>query len=147
MTRNDQLRQLRFAPAPDAVSVLRVLALLGLFLLPIQLRAGTTYVHPHALLHLLLDASDNEIDHHHIASPAPHGHGEQGDHAPVDGAASPDLPTFASLLMAGGGLAVTLVTLPFFLMTSTRERVWPSREDWRDRRLRPDFPPPRLCGC
>ncbi|NKE12816.1 hypothetical protein FVP47_09520, partial [Mycobacterium tuberculosis] len=87
-----------------------MLALLGLFLLPIQMRAGTEYVHPHALLHLLLDASDHEIDHHHNAATPARGHGDHSDHAPRGEAASPDLPTIESIQMAAGGLAMTLVT-------------------------------------
>ena len=35
--------------------LLRALALIGLLLLPIQMRAGASSPHPHALLHLLLD--------------------------------------------------------------------------------------------
>ena len=133
-------------PGNRAASLLRVLALLGLFLLPIQMRAGTEYVHPHALLHLLLDASDQEIDHHHAAGAETHASGEHGDHAPPGAAASPDLPTFASIQMAAGGLAVTLVTLTLLLLASSRERVWPRDDEWRGRRVRPDFPPPRLRG-
>jgi hypothetical protein len=131
---------------PRGASLLRALALLGLFLLPIQLRAGTEYVHPHALLHLLVDATDQEIDHHHTAASPAHGHGDHSDHAPRDAAVSPDLPTFESIQMAAGGLAVTLVTLVLLLITSMQERVWPRREAWSGRRVRPDLPPPRLCG-
>ncbi len=46
--------------------------------------------------------------------------------------------------MAAGGLAVSLVTLALFLITSMQERVWPRREVWSGRRVRPDLPPPRL---
>jgi hypothetical protein len=131
---------------PSVAGMLRVLALLGLFLLPMQMRAGTTYVHPHALLHLLLDAADREIDHHHAAATPVHGHGDHSDHAPRSGGASSDLPTFESIQMAAGGLAVTLVTLSLFFVASRQERVWPHREVWSGLRLRPEFPPPRPCG-
>lgn len=124
-------------------TVLRVLALLGLFLLPIQMRAGTDHVHPHALLHLLLDATDHEFDHHAAATPAL-GHGDHSDHAPRGEAAAPDHPTFESIQMAAGGLAATLVTLVWFAIAYTRERAWPRREAWSGRRVRPDLPPPRL---
>jgi hypothetical protein len=126
---------------------LRLLALLGLFLLPIQMRAGTTYVHPHALLHLLLDAADNGIDHHHPATTPPdHAHGGQGKSSRGTATASPDLPTFESIQMAAGGLAVTLVALVLLLFTARQERVWPRREAWRDRRVLPELPPPRRCA-
>ncbi len=131
-------------PFPHVASLLRVLALLGLFLLPIQMRAGTEYVHPHALLHLLLDGSDHEIDHHHAAVSPDNGHGDHSNHAPRSEAAAPDLPTFESIQMAAGGLAVTLVTLTLLLITSAHQRVWPRREAWSGRRVRPDLPPPRL---
>jgi hypothetical protein len=136
----------RAIPRPRIASTLRALALVGLFLLPIQMRAGTEYVHPHALLHLLLDASDHEIDHHHVAVMPTRGHGDHSDHAPRRESASPDLPTFESIQMAAGGLAVTLVTLALLLITSISERIWPRREAWNGCRVRPDLPPPRLCG-
>lgn len=130
-----------------AASALRLLALLGLFLLPIQMRAGTAYVHPHALLHLLLDASDSNLDHHHLAPTPPElAHGDHGAHPREKTTASPDLPTFDSIQMAAGGLAVTLVTLAFFLLTTMQERVWPCRAAWRGCRVLPERPPPRHCG-
>jgi hypothetical protein len=124
--------------------MLRVLALLGLFLLPMQMRAGTEHVHPHALLHLLMDAADSEIDHHANEEAQGHGQSDHSGHPLRREAASPDFPTFESIQMAAGGLAVTLVTIVFLLMPSTRERVWPRREAWIGRRLRPELPPPRL---
>jgi hypothetical protein len=135
----------RMSPPLCFSSLLRLLALLGLFLLPIQMRAGTEYVHPHALLHLLLDAADDEIDHHQVAVTSDHGHGDHSNHPQRDVTASPDLPTFASIQMAGGGLAVTLVSLALFFIASVQERVWPRREVWSGRRVLPELPPPRLC--
>jgi hypothetical protein len=130
-----------------SASALRLLALLGLFLLPIQMRAGTEVVHPHALLHLLLDASHNGIDHHRPATATPDlAHGDQDVHTRRNEQDSPDLPTFASIQMAAGGLAVTLVSLLLFLIASMQERVRPRRAVWSGRRVLPELPPPRLCG-
>ena len=50
------------------IPLLRALALLGLLLLPIQMRAGAASPHPHALLHLLLDARDGAFDHHTVGA-------------------------------------------------------------------------------
>ena len=136
----------RGIPRPRCASVLRALALFGLLLLPIQMRAGTQYVHPHALLHLLLDEADNGIDHHQVATTPVHGHGDHSDHAPRTKTASPDLPTFESIQIAAGGLAVTLVTLAVLFLTPARERVWPRREVWSGMRVPPELPPPRLCA-
>ena len=142
------MSRLQYPGLPRAISVrhvaslLRVLALFGLFLLPIQTRAGTEYLHPHALLHLLIDVADNEIDHH--AGAPDHATGDHSDHPPRSEASKPDLPTLDSIQVAAGGLAVTPVTLVLLILESARERVWPHRETWRDRRVRPDFPPPRL---
>lgn len=147
MTQHQPLHLPRAIPHLHLASTLRVLALLGLFLLPIQMRAGTGYVHPHALLHLLLDASDGVIDHHLLgATGADRAHPVEDEHAPRAGKASPDLPTFESIQMAAGGLAVTLVALVLLLLTSRQERVWPRREEWSGRRVLPELPPPRLCG-
>jgi hypothetical protein len=134
-------------PHIHPASALRLLALLGLFLLPIQMQAGTGYVHPHALLHLLLDASDGVIDHHLLATVgAENAHGEQDEHGQRAVKASPDLPTFESIQMAAGGLAVTLVAMALLLVVSRPERVWPGREVWHGLRVLPEIPPPRLCG-
>lgn len=139
-----QLPLPRAIPHLRPASALRLLALLGLFLLPIQMRAGTAYAHPHALLHLLLDASDNVIDHHLATATPDQGHGDHSDHSRREATASPDLPTFESIQMAAGGLAVSLVTLALFLIISRQERVWPRREAWSGRHVQPDLPPPRL---
>lgn len=143
MTQHQPLHLPRAIPHLHLGSTLRVLALLGLFLLPIQMRAGAGYVHPHALLHLLLDASDGVIDHHLLAGKA---HTDQDGHARPAAKASPDLPTFESIQMAAGGLVVSLVAVILLLIISRRERVWPRREAWSGRRVLPELPPPRLCG-
>lgn len=148
MTLHSSLPLISDVPSPQFTSVLRVLALFGLFLLPIQMRAGTTYVHPHALLHLLLDAGDNVIDHHHLdAATAVHGSGgDHGDHPPRAQHASSDLPTLESIQMATGGLVVSLVTVALLLIRAAREHIWPLRVAWSGRQVRPERPPPRIVG-
>ena len=135
----------RAIPGIPLASTLRALALLGLFLLPIQMRAGTTYIHPHAFLHLLLDAGDGALDHHALPATmlADHATGEHDDHVRSDAQAAPDLPTFASIQMAAGGLAVTLVALVLLTFVVMWERIWPRREVWRGVRTLPELPPPR----
>ena len=44
--------------------LVQALALIGLFMLPVQMRAGSDRPHPHALFQLLLDARDGRIEHH-----------------------------------------------------------------------------------
>lgn len=136
----------RAIPRLRLASTLRVLALLGLFLLPIQLRAGTSYVHPHALLHLLLDASDGAIDHHtaRATTPADHTADDHSNHVRRDEGASPDLPTFASIQMGAGGLAVILVVLVQLTLVAAWDRIWPRREVWHGLLILPERPPPRL---
>lgn len=147
MTQHQPVHLPRAIPHFHPASALRLLALLGLFLLPIQMRAGTGYVHPHALLHLLLDASDGVIDHHLLArAGADNAHGDQDEHVRRAGKASPDLPTFESIQMAAGGLVVTLVALVLLLISSMQERVWPRRQAWSGRRVLPELPPPRFRG-
>ena len=136
----------RAIPRIRLASLLRSLALLGLFLLPIQMRAGTAYVHPHALLHLLLDARDGAIDHHALPAATLSGYvaDDHDGHVRRDEKASPDLPTFESIQMAAGGLAVTLVALVLLVFVARGERIWPRREAWSGVRTLPELPPPRL---
>lgn len=136
----------RAIPRIRLASTLRALALLGLFLLPIQMRAGMTYIHPHALLHLLLDAGDGAIDHHALPASmlADNATGGHDDHVLRTGKASPDLPTFDSIQMAAGGLAVTLVPPVLLIFAAMWERIWPRREMWSGVRTLPELPPPRL---
>jgi hypothetical protein len=136
----------RAIPRYRLAGTLRALALLGLLLLPIQMRAGTTYIHPHALLHLLLDAGDGAIDHHALPATTvtDHALAEHDDHVRRNEKASPDVPTFESIQMAAGGLAVTLVSLILLVFVARGERIWPRREVWSGMRLLPELPPPRL---
>ncbi|MFT4041105.1 MAG: hypothetical protein QM692_23185 [Thermomicrobiales bacterium] len=129
----------------EIAGALRLLALVGLCLLPMQMRAGATYVHPHALLQLLMDGG---LDHHkaegesaHAAAPV--SHGDHGPHARHAEPAPPDLPTFESTLIAAGGLAMLLVSLPLLAFAGRGERIWPYLQIWRGHRFLPDYPPPR----
>ncbi|MCA9877766.1 MAG: hypothetical protein KC442_08290 [Thermomicrobiales bacterium] len=143
-----QYRPSRTLQPRHVASALRLLALLGLFLLPMQMRAGAEYVHPHALLHLLLDAEDHVLDHHQRDAPASPatGHGDHSDHARRAEPESPEIPTFDSIQMAAGGLAVTLATLSLLIIVLAYERIWPRRERWTGRWVLPELPPPRLSG-
>ena len=47
---------------------LLLLAAVALLTLPVDLRAGIPFDHPHALLSLLADAADGTIDHDHAAA-------------------------------------------------------------------------------
>ncbi len=118
----------------------RALALLSLFLLPIQMRAGTQHPHPHALLQLVLDASDGALDHHTLgeaAASAAHDHSAASDH-------QPDIPTLSPSVSALGGLAI-LAALITSLMIPPRlaERTWPQLARWRGRFPALEPPPPR----
>lgn len=145
MTLHQHLHLPRVRPHLHLASLLRLLALVGLLLLPIQMRAGAEYVHPHALLHLLLDAGDHAVHHHQQprASITDHVHSDQNDLVRRDEKTSPDLATFESIQMAAGGLAVTLVVVALLLILSRRERIWPRREVWIGLGILPDLPPPR----
>jgi hypothetical protein len=126
------------------LGIVRVLALLSLLLLPIQMRAGTQHPHPHALLQLVLDASDGSFDHHTLgeaaASPA---HDHSGEIAAADGH-QPDVPTHAPSVSALGGLAI-LAALVTSLLIPPRlaERNWMQPARWRGRFPTLEPPPPR----
>lgn len=128
-------------------SLVRGVALIGLFLLPIQMRAGAQAPHPHALLHLLLDASDGSFDHHTLdetASTVSH------DHVGAVTAADshePDVPDVGTSVSAAGGLAilaaiVTALTIPPRLA----ERSWLHPAHRRSRFLALEPPPPRIAS-
>jgi hypothetical protein len=60
----------RFANSrtPTWIAALWSLALLSLFLLPSDFRAGSEMAHGHSLFQLWLDAADGHVDHHHIGA-------------------------------------------------------------------------------
>lgn len=126
--------------------LLRLLALLGLFLLPMQMRAGAEYVHPHALWQLLMAGG---LDHHHQPEPAAAAHGDHGPHASASShsrnapSASPDMPAAESTLMAAGGLAMSLTPFLVLVLAWRGERIWPRSAAWSGLRVAPDLPPPR----
>ena len=113
------------------VLLIRAMALCGLLLLPVQVRAGAAHPHPHALLHLLLESRDASLVHHS---------------EPVDAAAShrPDIPAFESSISTAGALAVlaafvTAVTIP----QPRASRTWARLASWHDRPPVLEPPPPR----
>jgi hypothetical protein len=125
---------------------LRALALLGLLLLPIQMRAGAQHPHPHALLHLLVDARDGVFDHHTlgVAGSATHHDSEAADTA---GAHNPDIPTVGQSISAAGGLvALAAVVAALVIPPPLAEAIWPRPVHWRNR-LRAIEPPPPRTGC
>jgi hypothetical protein len=110
-----------------------------------QMRAGIEQPHPHALLHLILDARDRSFDHHaelnheasHESSPGPHA----GDHE----SAPPDLPAFGDTIVVSGGLAITAVLLTVLALSPSRARSdWPRPGGWMDHLTALEPPPPRF---
>jgi hypothetical protein len=85
------------------------LALLGLFLLPIDFRAGAEQAHAHALLHLWADASDGAIHHHGSVGdwldPAV---GSTASDAAVSSAATADVGDHEDSAPAAGGVSFLL---------------------------------------
>jgi hypothetical protein len=119
-------------------------------MLPMQMRAGVEYPHPHALYQLLLDASDGVIDHHAIESgdeATHHLHANSGAARASSDIRNPDLPTYSDQIEVSGSLAVlallaALPTIPPTLAAS----IWPQRLEWRDRIPVLESPPPRIAG-
>ena len=140
-------RRLQVAPvrSPDdpvwLFSLVRTLVLLGLFLLPVQMRAGTEQPHPHALFQLLLDASDGAIDHHL-------GHDkDQLDAMSMSVAHHPDAPTFAASVQTASGLALLAMVVSVLLLPLVgRVRIWPPPGQWLGRIPILEPPPPRLAS-
>lgn len=112
-----------------------------------QMRAGAGQPHPHALLHLLLDASDGSFDHHTLGEePA----GPTHDHAAAitaSGEHQPDIPTLGTSVSALGGLAIlaALVT-SLVIPTPLAERIWLFPACWRGRFPALEPPPPRIAS-
>ena len=123
----------------------RALALLSLFLLPIQMRAGTQHPHPHALLHLLLDASDGSFDHHTLGEePATPTHDHSGTVAEAGGQ-RPDIPTLGMSVSALGGLAILAALVTSLIIPSPlADRIWLFPTCWRGRFPALEPPPPRI---
>jgi len=124
--------------------LVQALVLIGLFMLPVQVRAGTEQSHPHALFQLLLDASDGVIDHHA-------GHDEDAFHLdhqesyPRSTAQRLDVPMLDGTIQTGGSLAlITALVTDVLLPLAGAERIWPPSRHWRERFSIPESPPPRL---
>ncbi len=86
-----------------------------------QMRAGASDPHPHAMLHLLLDARDGVIDHHHDAhAPAHEPHAD--DHA----SSQPDVPAPESSRFTSGAMAILAALLVMLLVPAARRVTdWP----------------------
>ena len=129
------------------IPLLRAVALLGLLLLPIQMRAGAASPHPHALLHLLLDARDGAFDHHTVGGTTAAATDHNVEHVDATGFPLPDIPAYATFITAAGGLAVLAVVLAVLAIPAPRaRRTWPLLARWRERLPVLEPPPPRI-GC
>jgi hypothetical protein len=64
---------------PGWIRALWGLALLSLFLLPSDYRAGGESVHGHSLIHLWADAADGRVEHHHHGGVIPPAHAGRAD--------------------------------------------------------------------
>ena len=126
--------------------LLRTLALAGLLLLPIQVRAGAASPHPHALLHLLLDASDGELDHHTVDDAAAAATGHHARDIDATGFHQPDVPTHGTFITATAGLAVLTLVSVLAIPAPRAGHTWPPCAWWRERRPLLEPPPPRV-GC
>jgi hypothetical protein len=126
--------------------LLQALALIGLFLLPVQVRAGTEHPHPHSLFQLLLDASDGVIDHHAGTEEDAHFQ-DQLDAGTTSSAHHPDAPDFGDLIQASGGLALLATLLIVLLLPAAGSApIWPPSCRWQGRIPTMEPPPPRVAG-
>jgi hypothetical protein len=119
--------------------LIHLLALVSLFLLPVQVRAGAVAPHPHALLQLMIDAADGKIDHHagnrDQAPPAAH----------TSVSHQPDVPAFGnSTLTFSDFPALAAIVLVFAVTSSRTAPNWPPIACWRDWLPAIEPPPPRV---
>lgn len=93
----------------------------ALALLPVQMKAGANEAHPHALLQLLIDASDGVMDHHADGDRRHH-----SDAATCDAAQrGPDLPSFGDLLSFGGDLPIADAAVALLWLPASRgQAIW-----------------------
>ena len=151
MSRTRLRSQFAAVRSPGALAwvprLVHALALIGLCLLPMQMRAGTAHPHPHALLQLVLDARNGSFDHHALGDEPPattHAHTETSNGTDRS---HPDIPTFGDSMVAGGGLAMLIAILTTVVLAPPGAmRIWPRPLQWRGRLPALDPPPPRL-GC
>jgi hypothetical protein len=125
-----------------ALSIARAILLLTIALLPVQMRAGASEIHPHSILQLVLDAQDGAIDHHGTTGASPHAH-ETHVAARGECLADPDLPSVEETGRLGG---ISILSVPVILLlvpVFSTERPWlmPSMRHGRQPELDP--PPPR----
>ena len=127
------------------IPLLRAVALLGLLLLPIQMRAGAASPHPHALLHLLLDARDRAFDHHTVGGTTAAATDHNVEHVDATGFPLPDIPAYVTFITAAGGLAVLAVMVMMLTIPAPRAgRTSPRHTWWRERLPVLEPPPPRI---
>jgi len=87
------------------------LALLGLFLLPMDYRAGADTAHAHSLVQLWGDATDGVIHHHdHGALTTPH-HERTGSHGYPEEQTDPDIGDRQDSVPTTSGIAMLLVAM------------------------------------
>ena len=127
--------------------LVRALALIGLLLLPVEMRAGTERPHAHSLFQLLLDASDGKIDHHapEEADEAGHHEGHERE-AAASGSETrePDLPVYSDVIAVSASLAaLALIAALLSVPRATTAANWLSPCPWRDRIPALEPPPPR----
>ncbi len=117
----------------------RIAGLALLFLLPMQMRAGANDAHPHAMLHLLLDARDGVIDHHDGEPAAAHaGHEDSATRR------QPDVPSVESSYVTSGAMAILAALLLLVLLPAIRRAMhWPLAAPLVDWLPTLDPPPPR----
>jgi hypothetical protein len=124
------------------LALARALALVALLLLPVQMRAGGADAHPHALLHLMLDARDGTFDHHDADHQGPHQ--EHSATHEVESASAPDAPSFADTNLAGGGIAILAAVVALFAVPRPdTPHDWARPTRWRDWLTALELPPPR----
>jgi hypothetical protein len=127
--------------------LLRALALLGLLLLPIQMRAGAQRPHPHALLHLLVDASDGTLDHHLLGEAAASPSHDHSGAVTAAGAHQPDIPTVGMSVSTAGGLTIVAALVTALMIPpGLAERTWLYPAPWRSRFPALEPPPPRIAS-
>ncbi|MCC7024419.1 MAG: hypothetical protein IT338_16455 [Thermomicrobiales bacterium] len=119
-----------------------LVVLCTLALLPVQMKAGVDQPHPHALLQLLIDASDGVINHHHTdGDEHRHAHAASCD---VDGQGAPDLPSFGEILGFSGDLPLADASVALLWLPVRRSRaIWQSSGSWRASIPLLEPPPPR----
>jgi hypothetical protein len=120
-------------------ALVRIAGLALLFLLPMQMRAGANDAHPHAMLHLLLDARDGVIDHHDGEPAAAHtGHEDSATRR------QPDVPATASSYVTSGAMAILAALLTLILLPAIRRATnWALAAPLVDWLPTLDPPPPR----